>query len=321
MMQLFVKKPDGINSGIDFERKLYIARRVIERKALELDYKLYFCSFSSRTIVYKGMLVSTQVRDFYLDLKDTKVESAIALVHSRFSTNTFPSWDRAHPNRFICHNGEINTIRGNVDSVRAREGLFESKVFNGDLKKVIPFGEGIRICKNDIIEVMFSFVISANNNIPRIKKIIENLCKFGKKCDGFNAFPTLEELKELPLEVYSSLGAGYRDKYLFKLSRVLTRELIFDKMNLETNELRNWLVSLPGIGPKVADCILLFGFSRMDCFPVDTWVSKIYEKFYYQGEKTRPMIAKFFVDRFKQNAGYAQQYLFYGARSNEFLKV
>ena len=189
------------------------------------------------------------------------------------------------------------------------------------LNKVIPFGEGIRICKNDIVEVMFSFVISANNNIPRIKKIIENLCKFGKKCDGFNAFPTLDELKELPLEVYSSLGAGYRDKYLFKLSRVLTHDLISDKMKLETNELRNWLISLPGIGPKVADCILLFGFSRMDCFPVDTWVAKVYEKFYYQGEKTRPMIAKFFVDRFKQNSGYAQQYLFYGARSNEFLKV
>ena len=138
MMQLFVKKPDDINSGIDFERKLYIARRVIEKKALEQDYKLYFCSLSSRTIVYKGMLVSTQVRDFYLDLKDTNVESAIALVHSRFSTNTFPSWDRAHPNRFLCHNGEINTIRGNVDSVRAREGLFKSDVFKDELNKVIP---------------------------------------------------------------------------------------------------------------------------------------------------------------------------------------
>lgn len=189
------------------------------------------------------------------------------------------------------------------------------------LSKVIPFGEGIRICKNDIVEVMFSFVISANNNIPRIKKIIENLCKFGKICDGFNAFPTLEELKKLPFEVYQNLGAGYRDKYLFKLSRVLTENLIFDKMKLETDELRKWLISLPGIGPKVADCILLFGFSRMDCFPVDTWVNKVYEKFYFDGQKSRPMIAKFFVEKFKNNAGYAQQYLFYGARSCEFLKV
>ena len=84
------------------------------------------------------MLVSTQVRNFFLDLLDTKVESAIALVHSRFSTNTFPSWDRAHPNRFLCHNGEINTIRGNVNMVRAREGLFESAYFGDDLNKIVP---------------------------------------------------------------------------------------------------------------------------------------------------------------------------------------
>lgn len=136
--QLFVKRPVDINKGIDFERKLYIVRRVIEKEAMEASSKLYFCSFSSKTIVYKGMLVSTQVSDFYLDLKDTKVESAIALVHSRFSTNTFPSWERAHPNRYLCHNGEINTIRGNVNSVRAREGLFSSDLFKDDLKKVIP---------------------------------------------------------------------------------------------------------------------------------------------------------------------------------------
>ena len=138
IVQVFVKKPDNINSALDFERKLYVARRVIESIAIKNNLNLYFCSFSSRTIVYKGMLVSTQVRDFYLDLKDTKVESAIALVHSRFSTNTFPSWERAHPNRFLCHNGEINTIRGNVNSVKAREGLFKSNVFNDDLKKLIP---------------------------------------------------------------------------------------------------------------------------------------------------------------------------------------
>ncbi len=136
--QLFVERPNNIVRGIAFERKLYIARRVAEKKGLETKLSFYFCSFSSKTVVYKGMLVSTQVRDFYLDLKDTKVETAIALVHSRFSTNTFPSWERAHPNRFICHNGEINTIRGNVNSVRAREGLFESDVFKEDLKKVIP---------------------------------------------------------------------------------------------------------------------------------------------------------------------------------------
>lgn len=136
--QVFVAKPSNIKAGLDFERKLYVARRSIEKEAIKTNSKLYFCSLSSRTIVYKGMLVSTQVRGFYLDLQDTKVESAIALVHSRYSTNTFPSWEKAHPNRFLCHNGEINTIRGNVNSVRAREGLFQSNVFKDDLKKVIP---------------------------------------------------------------------------------------------------------------------------------------------------------------------------------------
>ena len=138
IMQIFVQKPADIEEGLPFERKLYVVRRVIETIAIKGKLKLYFCSLSSRTIVYKGMLVSTQVRDFYLDLKDTNVETAIALVHSRFSTNTFPSWERAHPNRFLCHNGEINTIRGNVNNVRSREGLFESEIFNDDLKKIIP---------------------------------------------------------------------------------------------------------------------------------------------------------------------------------------
>lgn len=138
IIQVFVEKPSYVLKGIDFERKLYVARRMVEGVSIKNNLNIYFCSFSSRTIVYKGMLVSTQVRDFYLDLKDTKVETAIALVHSRFSTNTFPSWERAHPNRFLCHNGEINTIRGNVNSIKAREGLFESKIFKDDLKKLIP---------------------------------------------------------------------------------------------------------------------------------------------------------------------------------------
>ena len=136
--QVFVKRPEEVSRGLDFERRLYLARRIIEKKAMENNSRLYFCSFSSKTIVYKGMLVSTQVRNFFLDLLDTKVESAIALVHSRFSTNTFPSWDRAHPNRFLCHNGEINTIRGNVNMVRAREGLFKSEYYGEDLNKILP---------------------------------------------------------------------------------------------------------------------------------------------------------------------------------------
>ncbi|EAJ9556800.1 hypothetical protein E5B82_10825, partial [Campylobacter jejuni] len=127
-LQAFVKKPSKISAGLEFERVLYSTRRLIEKRAINVP-KFYFSSFSSRTIVYKGMLLSTQLSDFYLDFKDVNMKSAIALVHSRFSTNTFPSWERAHPNRYMVHNGEINTIRGNVDSIRAREGLMQSEYF------------------------------------------------------------------------------------------------------------------------------------------------------------------------------------------------
>ncbi len=130
IVQAFVERPKDVKKGIDFERILYLARRRAEKKALEKDNHLfYICSFSSKTIVYKGMLVSTQVEDFYIDLKNTLFESSIALVHSRFSTNTFPSWERAHPNRMMIHNGEINTILGNVDSIFARSGLFKKGPF------------------------------------------------------------------------------------------------------------------------------------------------------------------------------------------------
>lgn len=135
-LQAFVRRPKRVEAGIQFERALYLARRIIEKRAAHVP-KFYICSFSSRTIVYKGMLLSTQLSDFYLDFKDVNMESAIALVHSRFSTNTFPSWERAHPNRYMVHNGEINTIKGNVDSITAREGLCKSDYFE-DLSQIFP---------------------------------------------------------------------------------------------------------------------------------------------------------------------------------------
>ena len=135
-LQAFVKRPKDVDKGLAFERVLYNARRIIEKKAA-LVPKFYFSSFSSRTIVYKGMLLSTQLSDFYLDFKDVNLKSAIALVHSRFSTNTFPSWERAHPNRYMAHNGEINTIRGNVDTISAREGLLKSDYFE-NLDELFP---------------------------------------------------------------------------------------------------------------------------------------------------------------------------------------
>ena len=140
IIQGFVERPKEIEKGQTFERKLYVARRVAEKEAIKVlqDKTFYVCSFSSKTIVYKGMLLSTQVEEFFLDLQDEDMESAIGMVHSRFSTNTFPSWERAHPNRCMIHNGEINTIRGNANWIHTREDRFESDVFKDDLKKILP---------------------------------------------------------------------------------------------------------------------------------------------------------------------------------------
>ena len=134
IMQGFVKKPKDVNKGIDFDRKLYVARRVFEQTAEDT----YVCSLSSRTIVYKGMFLVGQLRTFFKDLVDEDYESAIALVHSRFSTNTNPSWERAHPNRFIVHNGEINTIKGNADRMLSREETMVSPYLEDEMSKITP---------------------------------------------------------------------------------------------------------------------------------------------------------------------------------------
>jgi glutamate synthase (ferredoxin) len=125
-----------------FERKLYVIRKLAERgirySGMKGGEQFYIASLSYKTLVYKGMLMSEQVVPFYPDLDDPSMESALALVHSRFSTNTFPSWDRAHPYRYVAHNGEINTLRGNINWMRARQAMFESDLFGEDLPKLLP---------------------------------------------------------------------------------------------------------------------------------------------------------------------------------------
>ncbi|SES75669.1 glutamate synthase (ferredoxin) [Pseudobutyrivibrio sp. C4] len=132
--QAFIKKPADCEKGLAFDRRLYVARRVFEQTAEDT----YVASLSSRTIVYKGMFLVNQLRLFFEDLEDPDYESAIATVHSRFSTNTNPSWERAHPNRFIVHNGEINTIKGNADKMLSREETMVSQVLEPEMSKITP---------------------------------------------------------------------------------------------------------------------------------------------------------------------------------------
>ncbi|MCU0483481.1 MAG: glutamate synthase large subunit, partial [Chloroflexi bacterium] len=140
--QVFVRRPQADQDDLAFERRLYVARRLAEkavaRSATPGRAEFYVPSFSGRTIVYKGMLNASQLVGYYPDLADPRFDSAIAMVHSRFSTNTFPSWARAHPYRYISHNGEINTLRGNINWLHARESSFRSSLFGDDLAKVLP---------------------------------------------------------------------------------------------------------------------------------------------------------------------------------------
>ncbi len=161
IMQGFIERPKKVEKGLDFDRRLYVIRRVFEQSSDDT----YVASLSSRTIAYKGMFLVGQLRSFFEDLQDADYESAIALVHSRFSTNTNPSWERAHPNRFIVHNGEINTIRGNADKMRAREENMESEYLKGELHKVLP---AINIAGSDsaMLDNAIEFMVMSGMDLP-----------------------------------------------------------------------------------------------------------------------------------------------------------
>ncbi len=132
--QCFLRRPQETAAGQDFDRRLYVLRRIFEKQ----DTDTYVCSLSCRTIVYKGMMLVNQLRSFYDDLQDVRYTSSMAMVHSRFSTNTFPSWSKAHPHRMLLHNGEINTIRGNHDRMKAREETMRSPVMREEMRRVLP---------------------------------------------------------------------------------------------------------------------------------------------------------------------------------------
>ena len=143
MRQVFIGRNKNLTDDLAFERKLYVIRKRAEN-AIRYSGKVkggdffYVSSLSFKTVVYKGMLLTTQLTEYYPDLSHPAMESALALVHSRFSTNTFPSWNRAHPYRYLAHNGEINTLRGNINWMHARQAIFESDLFSSDIKKILP---------------------------------------------------------------------------------------------------------------------------------------------------------------------------------------
>ncbi|MBQ3493950.1 MAG: 8-oxoguanine DNA glycosylase, partial [Clostridia bacterium] len=183
-----------------------------------------------------------------------------------------------------------------------------------NLKNAIKFGYGIRILNQDIIEVIIGFIISANNNIKRIMNTMQKIRQFGENRGEYYCFPSLKVLQTISVEQFKDMGAGYRAEYLVESIKVLA-ETNFDNIKkLDNQSLRKWLISLKGVGPKVADCIMLFGFSRCESFPVDTWIEKVYFDIFKQ-KKPREQMSKDLLLHYGELSGYAQQYLFYYKRS------
>lgn len=194
------------------------------------------------------------------------------------------------------------------------------------LKESIEFGSGIRILNQDLWETIISFIISANNNIPRIKGIIERISKkYGNEIEWNNekyyTFPTPKQLSKASVEDLRALGLGFRDKRVYDTTKIILnneislKELIEEK---DVNILREKLLTLPGVGPKVADCIMLFGLKRFEVFPIDVWVRRVMNDLYIKNDDETKVnkreIEKLAMEKYKNLAGLAQQYLFYWKR-------
>ncbi|MCI9287804.1 MAG: 8-oxoguanine DNA glycosylase [Clostridia bacterium] len=204
----------------------------------------------------------------------------------------------------------------------------KEKLANVDeyLKQSIEFGNGIRILNQDLWETIISFIISANNNIPRIKGIIERISKkYGKKIEWsgkeYYTFPTIQELSEATVEDFRALGLGFRDKRIYETTKIfIDREMTIEELieEQDVNKLREKLLTLPGVGPKVADCIMLFGLKRFEVFPIDVWVRRVMNDLYIKNEDETKVknteIEKLAVEKYSNLAGLAQQYLFYWRR-------
>ena len=203
----------------------------------------------------------------------------------------------------------------------------ELSKIDSNLKTSVEYGNGIRILNQDLIETILSFIISANNNIPRIKGIIERICKsYGDKITWnektYYTFPSLERLKDVSVEEYRNLGLGFRDKRIYDTVHMLLEGKIDYKKwynEKDTLKVRDELLSLAGVGPKVADCILLFSdLKRFDVFPIDVWVRRVMNELYIKNpdetKVNKKEIEKNDYEKFGNLEGIAQQYLFYWKR-------
>lgn len=211
----------------------------------------------------------------------------------------------------------INYLDLNRDYGEIKNALSKDEVLN----EAIEHGEGIRIINQEPFEIVVSFIISANNRIPMIKRAVENISReFGKRIEfegrGYYSFPEPKELARASVSELQKCGCGFRAPYIVDTANAIAsgRVNLLEIMNMETDKAHNELIKLKGIGPKVADCILLFSMKKQDAFPVDVWVKRVMQYFYLAPDVSLKKIREYGRDKFGDLAGFAQQYLFYYAR-------
>lgn len=214
--------------------------------------------------------------------------------------------------KIICKNKNYFIKYFDLDTNYA---IIKSQLDKDDLSDAIKYGSGIHILRQNPLETIISFIISANNNIPRIKSTIEKLCEgVGTKYNDYYGFPTIEQLSKVTIDFLKKIGCGYRAEYLVDTINRLKGINLDEFYHMSTDDARRELIRLKGIGRKVADCILLFGFYKTDVFPTDTWITKVYEDKFGDKPLSPIKISEFFSKRYGMLSGYAQQYMFYAKR-------
>ena len=229
---------------------------------------------------------------------------------------------------FIKSDKEENlekVVRYYFDLDRDYEKLEKKIVLIDDnIAKAVKNTSGLRNLNQDFFEMLISYIISANNNIPRISKSVTDISKrYGKEIEfegqRYYLFPTPDELRDVTIDEFRECGVGFRDKYIYKtVEKINNKEIDLEQMQkLDTEKLKAALLSLMGVGPKVADCILLFSCARQEVFPIDVWVQRIMRRLYYNNEEvSKNEILRYARENFGENAGIIQQHLFYNVREN-----
>ncbi|MFI3229706.1 MAG: DNA glycosylase [Bacillota bacterium] len=270
-------------------------------------------------------IIITEIEDFnpqhILDCGQVFRYQQINSGYKIFSQNLFCSliYDK---DRVIIETTDINYFVTYFDLDRDYGAIKQHLLGYQKMRAPIEHGSGIRILNQDKAEMIISFIISANNNIPRIKTIIERLCSaIGQDMGDYRAFPTVEALAQQDEAFYRSIGAGYRANYLVSTARALREGFNLNCEAMSYTEARKHLMKLKGIGGKVADCILLFGYHRQDACPTDVWIERAFIYLFGETTITREAMSKKLSEHFGGLGGYAQQYLFYYIREKNNQKI